>query len=168
MHVFGMHVLFCLHDMSLSCKFLFFLFPAIIVLNREVKVEDENVAVALCLIIIASAALRIRCDRRRPRQWALAWIYRSRHFGAHHASMKELTSEDPHSFRNFTRLDKQDFDKLLTKVTPFIQKQDTNMRESITPAERLSLPLSYLAFFCICWHFCFFPFFLIIRKIFGT
>ena len=30
------------------------------------------------------------------------------------------------------------------------------MRESITPAERLSLTLRYLAFFCICWHFCFF------------
>ena len=81
--------------------------------------------------------------------------------------MKELTSEDPHSFRNFIRMDKQDFDELLAKVTPFIQKQDTNMHESITPSERLSLPLRYLAFFGICWHFCFFPFFRIFRKIFG-
>ena len=48
-------------------------------------------------------------------------------FGAHHALMKELASEDPHSFRNFIRMDKQDFDEVLTKVTPFIQKQDTNM-----------------------------------------
>ena len=68
-------------------------------------------------------------------------IYRRRLFGAHHALMKELASEDPHSFRNFIQMDKQDFDELLTKVTNFIQKQDTNMRESITPAERLSLIL---------------------------
>ena len=97
--------------------------------------EDENVAMSLCLIIIASAALRIRRDRRRPRRWARAWIYRRRQFGVHHALMKELASENPHGFRNFIRMDKQYFDVLLTKVTPFIQKQD----ESITPAERLSV-----------------------------
>ena len=103
--------------------------------------EGENVTISLCLIIIASAALRIRHDRRRPRRWARAWIYRRRQFGAHHALMKELAFEDPHSFRNFIRKDKQDFDEILTKVTNFIRKQDTNMRESITPAERLSLIL---------------------------
>ena len=125
--------------------------------------EDENVAISLCLIIIASAALRIRRDWRRPRRWACTWIYRRRQFGAHHALMKELASEDPHSFRNFIRMDKQDFDELL------IQKQDTNMYLSIiNPAERLSPPLRYLAFFCICWHFRFFPFFPILRKMFGT
>ena len=41
-----------------------------------------------------------------------------------------LASEAPRSFTNFIRMDKQDFDKLFTKVTPFVQKQDTNMRES--------------------------------------
>ena len=77
--------------------------------------EDENVAISLCLIIIASAALRIRRDRRRPRRWARAWIYRRRQFGAHHALMKELASEDSHSFRIFFRMDKQDFDELLVR-----------------------------------------------------
>ena len=91
--------------------------------------EDDNVAISLCLIIIASAALRIRRDRRRPRRWVRAWIHMRRQFGAHHALMKEL--EDQQSFRNFIRIDKQDFDELLKKVTPFIQRQDTNMRESI-------------------------------------
>ena len=51
--------------------------------------------------------------------------------------MWELAFEAPHIFTNFIRIDKQDFDELLTKVTPFIQKQDTNMRESITSAGRL-------------------------------
>ena len=72
--------------------------------------EDENVAISLCLIIIASAALSIRREWRRPRRWARAWI---RQFGAHHALMKELASEDSHSFRNFIRMDKQDFDELM-------------------------------------------------------
>ena len=56
MHVSGLHVLFCLHDMSLSCKFLF---PAIIMLNKEVKMEDENVAISLCLIIIIPPAYEV-------------------------------------------------------------------------------------------------------------
>ena len=107
--------------------------------------EDENIAISLCLIIIASAALRLQRERRRPRRWVRPWINRRRQFGAYNALMKELASEDPQSFRNFLRMDKQDFDELLLKVTPFIQKQDTNMRESITPAERLSLTLRYLA-----------------------
>ena len=77
--------------------------------------EDENVAIFLCLIIIVSAALQIRCDWKRPRRWARAWIYRRGQFGAHHALMKELVSKDPHSFRNFIRMDKQDFDKLLMR-----------------------------------------------------
>ena len=76
--------------------------------------EDENVAFFfVCLIIIASVALRIRRDWRWPRQWARAWLYMRRQFGAHHALMKELASGDPHSFRNFIRIDKQDFDELL-------------------------------------------------------
>ena len=77
--------------------------------------EDENVAISLCLITIASAALSIRRDWTRPRRWARAWIYRRRQFGAHHALMKELASEDSHSFRNFIRMDKQDFDELLMR-----------------------------------------------------
>ena len=113
--------------LSLSCMFLF---PVIIEFLKCVSIR----------VIIASAALRIRRDRRWPRRWARAWIYmyRRRQFGAHHALMEELASETPHSFANFIRMDKQDFDERLTKITPFIQKQDTNMRESITPAERFS------------------------------
>ena len=112
--------------MSLYCMFLF---PAIIVLNTVVqnnaywvqgKMENENVAISkMCSIIIASAALRIWCDRRQPRRWAHAWIYmyiyRRRQLGAHHALMKELASEAPHSFTNFIRMDKQDFDELLNE-----------------------------------------------------
>lgn len=37
------------------------------------------------------------------------------------------------------------FEDLLEKVTPFIKKQDTHLRQSISPAERLSLTLRHLA-----------------------
>ena len=69
--------------------------------------------------------------------WAVKPHTNKTKFGAHHALMKELASEDSYSFRNFIRMDKQDFDELLTKETPFIQKQDIKMRESITPADSI-------------------------------
>ena len=85
------------------------LFPTNIQMNNLSKMEDENVAISLCLIIIASVAHRIRCDRWRPRRWTCAWIHRRRQLGAHHALMKELASEDPHSYKNFKPIDKSVF-----------------------------------------------------------
>lgn len=37
------------------------------------------------------------------------------------------------------------FENLLQKVTPFIQKQNTILRESIPPDQRLSLTLRHIA-----------------------
>lgn len=42
-------------------------------------------------------------------------------------------------------MDYQLFNKLLDKVSPFIQRQDTVMRKCIPPIQRLSLTLRYLA-----------------------
>jgi hypothetical protein len=40
--------------------------------------------------------------------------------------MQELsTTEDPKGFQNFLRMGKTDFQELLAKVTPHIQRQDT-------------------------------------------
>ena len=58
--------------------------------------EEDKIAVSLCLlIIIASAILRIRLDRRKPRAWARSWICRRARYCAHHSLIKELSSEDP-------------------------------------------------------------------------
>ena len=53
--------------------------------------------------------------------------------------VNELSSEDP-SFSNFVRMDVNDFE-----VTPYIERNDTNMREAISVSERLSLTLRFLA-----------------------
>jgi len=49
--------------------------------------------------------------------------------------MVELTTEDPGGFRNVLRMDKIDFEELLEKVTSVIQRQDTWMREAISPLD---------------------------------
>ena len=57
--------------------------PLIILYLRNM--EEENIAVSLCVIIIASAILRIKRDKRRPRVWARSWIRRRPRYGAHHS-----------------------------------------------------------------------------------
>ncbi|XP_064639343.1 uncharacterized protein LOC135494929 [Lineus longissimus] len=59
--------------------------------------------------------------------------------------MDELRLEDPASYRNYLRMDEQTFNELLVKMSPLITKADTNMREAISPGERLALTLRFLA-----------------------
>ena len=101
---------FVMHDFSVytgitkSCVISFSSF-----IHEKKKMEEDNIASSLCIIIIASAILRIRRDRRRPRVWARSWICRRARYGAHHSLIKELSSEDPKGFKNFIRMDTSDF-----------------------------------------------------------
>ena len=60
--------------------------------------EEDDIVVSLRIILIASAALRIRRGRRRPRAWARSWVRRRAHYGAHHSLVRELAAEYQRSF----------------------------------------------------------------------
>ena len=47
----------------------------------------------------------------------------------------------PGSWRNCLRMEQRTFDMILQKVAPLIQKNDTNFRRCISPAERLAVTL---------------------------
>ncbi|XP_069615894.1 uncharacterized protein [Ranitomeya imitator] len=53
--------------------------------------------------------------------------------------------QNPEKFYNYLRMRQDHFDVLLEKVGDVIQRQDTHMRSSITPAERLMVTLRFLA-----------------------
>jgi hypothetical protein len=108
--------------------------------------DDLDMLPPLLIIIIAAAYWQQLRNRRKKRIcWTQPWILRRQEHGAYYALMKELSQEDYESYRNFVRMTKKDFTELLEKVSPLIIKQDTIMRKSISPAERLSLTLRYLA-----------------------
>ncbi|KAI0214829.1 hypothetical protein LSAT2_033151 [Lamellibrachia satsuma] len=67
--------------------------------------------------------------------------------------MKELQSEDPAALKHFLRMQLPQFEELLAKVTPIIEKRDTRMRESISIPERLAITLRFLASLLID-HYC--------------
>ena len=95
-------------------------------------------------------------DGRRQTEslWVCQWIHKRRQNGAYHALIKELASEDPQGLRNFITMDKQDFDELLTKISPLIRKKDTNMRKCITPADRLAPVLKTIFHQCVISYTC--------------
>lgn len=79
--------------------------------------------------------------------WVRQWLEKRQSDGAHQTLLKEFRSVDnqKYLFRNFLRMDENIYDELLMLVSPLIQKQDTSMRIAISPSERLSVTLRYLA-----------------------
>lgn len=73
------------------------------------------------------------------------WFKRRDKLGFGETLFHELREEDENCYKNFVRMTPEDFDYLLEKVTPFIQKCDTNYRKAISPTIRLCLTLRYLA-----------------------
>ena len=53
---------------------------------------------------------------------------------------KQMTESDD-KFRSFYRMSKATFNELLQIVAPLIQKQNTNMRECVSPEERIMITL---------------------------
>ena len=53
---------------------------------------------------------------------------------------EELRSDDK-KFFNYFRMSINSFDELLNRLSPLLWKQDTRMRDSISPTERLAVTL---------------------------
>ena len=57
----------------------------------------------------------------------------------------DLPSNRKGTFRNYFRMNRDQFDVVLNFVAPLIQKECTTYRESISPEQRLMVTLRYLA-----------------------
>nr|XP_033501871.1 protein ANTAGONIST OF LIKE HETEROCHROMATIN PROTEIN 1-like isoform X2 [Epinephelus lanceolatus] len=55
------------------------------------------------------------------------------------------TVDDMKGFRDLLRMSVEDFSHLLDRVTPIIQKQDAHLTKAISPKDRLSVTLRFLA-----------------------
>lgn len=66
------------------------------------------------------------------------WISKRDDEGVHAKLLKEMSVEDTTSYEN-------DYQNLLEIITPKIIKKDTHLRKAISPSERLTLTLRFLA-----------------------
>ncbi len=102
--------------------------------------EDDDAVAALFVVMKL-----IKVKKRNRTVWTKEWIGRRLEYGAYHCLLRELRQSDPTACRNFLRMDWSSFKELLRRVGPLITRQDTVMRKSIRPEERLAVTLRWLA-----------------------
>ena len=59
--------------------------------------------------------------------------------GQYQTIMSDLR-RDNKEFFNYYRMSQSSFDELLAMLSPYIQKQDTTIRDAICPEQRLAMP----------------------------
>jgi len=108
-------------------------------------VRDSVVVMCDCLIKEYQHILGKRNKRNKRRWWVKSWIMRRNTLGASNTLLVEWTSEDRDMYKNYLRMSREQFFELLSKVKPYIEKQDTNMRQCISARVKLQITLRYLA-----------------------
>lgn len=95
-----------------------------------------------CLAIILAFSLKKRIKRK---QWTKHWL-RQKNKYTHLNLLAEIKlNNDIEDYENYFRMPAACFENILTLVTPFLTKEDTVIRTSISPREKLALTLRYLA-----------------------
>ena len=112
--------------------------------------DDITTTVVACSLLLAAVIkrrhqLKKKRLQRRPRVWTKSWILKRSTQGAFNQLLVELRLCDTSSYRNFVRMDASSFEELLRAVAPLITHKNTVMRTAISPAERLSITLRFLA-----------------------
>jgi hypothetical protein len=89
----------------------------------------------------------VKRSKKRPKYAKRFWTQRFFNDGVQHGQnlLRELNIQNGSGFRNFVRMTKSDFEILLQKVGPIIQRKDTKYREAIPVSIRLAVRLRYLA-----------------------
>ena len=88
---------------------------------------------------------RRRRERFRRSCWVRPILLRRDQMGEYHTLVKEMREVDPAAHHRYFRMSVGDFDELLGLVSHTISKQTTNMRDPISPGERLAVTLRFLA-----------------------
>lgn len=112
--------------------------------NEVVRECVETIAVLL-KEELRGILYNMKKSRRKRRFWVRQWILRRNRLGASATLLKELALEDKEGYKNHLRMSEEKFDELLSKVQNSIKKQDTVMRQAISPELKLQVTLRYLA-----------------------
>lgn len=82
-------------------------------------------------------------EKRKKKFWVHPILLEREGYGVFYTLFENL-KKDETKFFNFFRMNIETFFKLLKIVHGKLKHADTNMRESITPAERLAVTLRYV------------------------
>ncbi|KAF0708914.1 putative nuclease HARBI1 isoform X1, partial [Aphis craccivora] len=81
-------------------------------------------------LVIAALVLTVddEDEQIKKRKWSKQWLLEKRKY-SHMNLLHELQSNEPADFKNYLRMENHTFYELLDLVRPFIEKQNTIMRE---------------------------------------
>lgn len=105
--------------------------------------DIEDIAIFMGLLNCCEIANGLPNKRRRT-EWVKPWRLERLERGSFSFLMNDLSSDAP-SFVNYIRMNAETFNYILGKIEKDIKKEDTLMRKSISPAEKLAATLRYLA-----------------------
>lgn len=103
--------------------------------HNPATMADEMTLIAAAYIVLAEKR------KKRTRIWIRPYLSRRDTLD----SVDKELMLDKYLFKNFTRMSKSDFEFLVNRIGPNIQRQDTNMRNAIPVTTRLAITLRYLA-----------------------
>lgn len=109
--------------------------------EQKSTMEQEDELLALAGVYLIKELILPK--KKRPRRPQKSWIEK-RAIYSHVNLIKEFMNE-PNDFRNYLRMDETTYRYLLELIRPSIKRDDTVMKRSITPHERLSATLRFLA-----------------------
>ena len=93
-------------------------------------------------IIIKICRRRAKKKRRSRRVWVKPWLLKKQELS--HVNLIWELQDIPEDWKNYLRMDKENYLDLLERITPLIKKQDNVMRSAINPHERLAATLRFL------------------------
>ncbi|XP_050294537.1 uncharacterized protein LOC126734825 [Anthonomus grandis grandis] len=101
---------------------------------------DRTYLLALAAVLVVE---KIGEKSKSRRKWAKDWLL-NRSTLSHTHLLEELRLE-PADWHNYLRMDENTYGKLLRLVTPLIERKNTHLRQCISPHERLTATLRFLA-----------------------
>lgn len=102
--------------------------------------EDE----LLCYAALAIAIQKKQKKKLKKRRvWVKEWLQKRNSFS--HTNLLIELKVNPKDWHNYLRMDEETYLELLSIISPLIRKQDTILRQAITPHERLTATLRFLA-----------------------
>ena len=73
--------------------------------------DNEDIIIPVCILPIVAGIQQYR-GNRFIRLWVRSWIARRNQYGAYHALVQELSSEDPSGLKKLLRMDMATFNEL--------------------------------------------------------
>ena len=74
--------------------------------------------------------------RRKRRTWVWPYLQKRLRYGHYDTLMDELYKDNPHLYKNYIRMDRELFDRIVEAVTPVIERKTSRWRKPINPGTR--------------------------------